>query len=62
MGSTVFDVFLNNTKYLKGIQFTMKDDLRNAFKLLLRLSFGKDKLKLLISMLMPLRIIKLLRT
>ena len=57
-----FDVFLNNTKYLKGMQFIMKGDLRNAFKLFLRLSFSKKKLKLLISILMPLKIIKLLRT
>ena len=62
MWSTIFDVFLNNTKYLKGIQFTMKGDLRNAFKLFLRLSFGKEQLKLLMSILMTLRIIKLLRT
>jgi hypothetical protein len=62
MGSTIFDVLLNNTKYLKGMQFTIKGDLRNAFKLFLRLSFGKLKLKLLISILMPPRIIKLIRT
>jgi len=57
-----FDVYLNNIKYIKGMQFTMKGDLRNAFKLFLRLSFGKEKLKLFISILMPLKIIKLLRT
>jgi glycosyltransferase involved in cell wall biosynthesis len=57
-----FDVLLNNTKYLKGMHFTMKGDLINAFKLFLRLSFGKEKLKLLISILIPLKIIKLLRT
>jgi hypothetical protein len=62
MGSTIFDVLLNNTKYLKGMQFTIKGDLRNEFKLFLRLSFGKLKLKLLISILMPPRIIKPLRT
>ena len=62
MGSTIFDVFLNNTKYLKGMQFTMKGDLRNAFKLFLRLSYGKEKFKLLISILLPHRGIKLLRT
>ena len=62
MWFTIFDEFLNNTKYLKGMQFTMKGDLRNAFKLFLRLSFGKEQLKLLMSILMSLRIIKLLRT
>ena len=62
MWSTIFDDFLNNTKYLKGMQFTIKGDLRNAFKLFLRLSYGKEKFKLLISILLPLRIIKLLRT
>ena len=62
MWSTILEVFLNNTKYLKGMQFTMKGDLRNAFKLFLRLSFGKEQLKLLMSILMSLRIIKLLRT
>ena len=61
MWSTIFDVFLNNTKYLKGMQFTMKGDLRNAFKLFLRLSFGKEQLKLLI-IILPHRTIKLLGT
>ena len=62
MWFSIFDEFLNNTKYLKGMQFTMKVDLRNAFKLFLRLSFGKEQLKLLMNILMLLRIIKLLRT
>ena len=57
-----FDEFLNNTKYLKGMQLTLKGDLRNAFKLFLRLSFGEKKFKLLISILMPIKIIKILRT
>ena len=62
MGSTIFGVLIKNTKYLKVIQFTMKGELKNAFKLLLKLSYGKEKFKLLISILMPLKIIKLLRT
>ena len=57
-----FDVFLNNTKYLKGMRFAMKGELSNAFKMLLKLSYGKEMLKLLISILMPVRITKLLRT
>ena len=57
MWSTIFDVFLNNTKNLKGIKFTMKGDMRRSFKLFLRLSFGKEQLKLLMNILMPLRII-----
>ena len=57
-----FEKFLNNTKYLEGMHFVMKGDLINAFKSLLRLSYGKEKLKLLLSIIMPLRIIKLLRT
>ena len=61
MWFTIFDEFLNNTKYLKGMQFTMKGDLRNAFKLFLRLSFGKEQLKLLI-IILPHRTIKLLGT
>jgi len=56
-----FDVFLNNTKYLKGMQFALKGELNNAFKMLLQMSFGKEILKLLISILMPKRIINLLR-
>lgn len=57
-----FDVFLNNTKYLKGMQFAIKGELNNAFKMLFQMSFGKELLKLLISILMPKRIINLLRT
>ena len=57
-----FEQFLNNTKYLEGMHFVMQGDLTNAFKSLLRLSYGKEKLKLLLSIIMPLRIIKLLRT
>ena len=57
-----FDVFLNNTKYLKGMRFVMKGERSNAFKMLLKLSFGKEQLKLLMGILMPLRLIKVLRT
>ena len=54
--------FQNNTKYLKGMLFVMQGDLTNAFKSFLRLSYGKEKLKLFISILLPLRIIKMFRT
>ena len=57
-----FDIFINNTKYLKGMPFAIKGKPRNAFKMLLQMSFGKEILKLLISILMPKRIINLLRT
>ena len=57
-----FNVFLNNTKYLIGMLFAMKGERSNAFKMLLKLSYGKEMLKLLFSILMPVRIIKLLRT
>jgi glycosyltransferase involved in cell wall biosynthesis len=57
-----FNKFQNDTKYLKGMLYVMQGDLNNAFKLFLRLSYGKEKFKLLISILLPLRIIKLLRT
>ena len=62
MWFTIFDEFLNNTKYLKGMQFTMKVDLRNAFKLFLKLTFGKEQFKLLMRIMIPLRISKLIRT
>ena len=57
-----FKKFQNNTKYLKGMLFVMQGDLANAFKSFLRLSYGKEKLKLFISILLPLRIIKMFRT
>ena len=57
-----FKKFQNNTKYLKGMLFVMQGDLTNAFKSFLRLSYGKEKLKLFISILLPLRIIKMFRT
>ena len=57
-----FKIFQNNTKYMQGMQFVMQGDLTNAFKSFLRLSYGKEKLKLFISILLPLSIIKMLRT
>jgi len=57
-----FKKFQNNTKYMKGMLFVMQGDLTNAFKSFLKLSYGKEKLKLFLSILLPLRIIKMLRT
>ena len=57
-----FDIFINNIKYLKGMPFAIKGKPRNAFKMLLQMSFGKDILKSLINILMQKRIIKRLNT
>jgi len=57
-----FEKFLNNTKYLEGMEFVMRGELCNAFKLLLSLSYGREQFKLFISILMPLKILKLFRT
>ena len=57
-----FEMFLNNTKYLEGMEFVMRGELFKAFKSLLSLSYGMEQLKLFISILIPLKVLKLLRT
>ena len=57
-----FEKFLNNTKYLEGMQFVMRGELLKAFKSLLSLSCGMEQVKLFISILIPLKILKLVRT
>ena len=57
-----FQVLQNEIIYLKGMMFLMKGDILTAFNYNLQLPFGMDKLKLFISILLPLKIIKKLRT
>ena len=57
-----FEKFLNNTKYLEGMQFVMRGELRKAFKSLLSLSCGMGQVKLFISIIMQLKILKIVRT
>ena len=57
-----FKKVLNDIKYFRAMSFVMNGDLKNAFKLYSNLTFGKEKLKLFFSLLLPLKIIKILRT
>jgi glycosyltransferase involved in cell wall biosynthesis len=57
-----FNKFLDYVRYLKGMQYVMKGDLKNSLSLLYDISLYKNKLKLLFSIIMPLSIIKLFRT
>ena len=57
-----FQILQNQIIYLKGMVFLMKGDILTAFNYYLKLPFGKVKLKFFICFLMPLKIIKLLKT
>tara|TARA_B100000945_G_scaffold279374_1_gene245759 strand:+ start:1135 stop:2034 length:900 start_codon:yes stop_codon:yes gene_type:complete len=57
-----FKKFLNDINYLKAMLLVMEGDSTNAIKYLPKLSFGKEMLKLLISILLPLSLLKQLRT
>ena len=57
-----FEILLKQIEYMKAMLFLMKGDTLTAFKYFLELPFGMLKLKLFISFLLPLKIIKLLRT
>jgi glycosyltransferase involved in cell wall biosynthesis len=57
-----FQVFLNQIIYVKAMFLLMKGETRSAFNYYLKLSFGINKLKLFISFVLPLKIIKLLKT
>jgi hypothetical protein len=57
-----FEILLKQIEYMKAMLFLMKGDTLTAFNYFLKLPFGLLKLKLFISFLLPLKIIKLLRT
>jgi hypothetical protein len=57
-----FQILQNQIEYMKAMLILMKGDTLTAFNYFLKLPFGVLKLKLLISFLLPLKIIKLLRT
>jgi hypothetical protein len=57
-----FEIFLNQTKYMKAMLLLMKGDTLTAFNHFLKLPFGMYKLKLFISILLPLKIVQNLRT
>ena len=57
-----FQIFLNQITYVKAMFLLMKGDTLTAFNYYLKLPFGIIKLKLLISFLLPIKIIQLLRT
>ena len=57
-----FQVFLNQITYVKAMFLLMKGETLTAFNYCRKLPFGMKKLKLLISFLLPLNIIKLLKT
>ena len=57
-----FQILLNQIEYMKAMLLLMKGDTLTAFNYFLKLPFGMYKLKLFISFLLPLKIIKLLRT
>ena len=57
-----FQILQNQIIYLKGMFFLMKGDILTAFNYYLKLCFGMHKLKLFISILLPLKIIQNLRT
>jgi glycosyltransferase involved in cell wall biosynthesis len=57
-----FQILLNQIEYMKAMLFLMKGDTLTAFNYFLKLPFGICKLKLLVSCLLPLKIIQLLRT
>ena len=57
----VYVKFLDYIKYLKAMRFVMKGEKIKAIKYFFNLSFGKEKIKLFISIMLPLAIIKLLK-
>ena len=56
-----FQILQNQIEYMKAMLILMKGDTLTAFNYFLKLPFGMYKLKLLISCLLPLKIIQLLR-
>ena len=57
-----FEILLKQIEYMKAMLFLMKGDTLTAFNYFLKIPFGMLKLKLFISFLLPLKIIKRLRT
>ena len=57
-----FQILLNQIAYRKSMLLLMNGNTLSAFKYYLQLPFGMEKLKLLISVLLPIKIIQLLRT
>ena len=57
-----FEIFLNQIEFMKAMLLLMKGDTITAFNYFLKLSFGMHKLKLFISILLPLEIIQKFRT
>ena len=57
-----FQIYLNQITYVKAMFLLMKGETLTAFNYCRKLPFGMKKLKLLISFLLPLNIIKLLKT
>jgi glycosyltransferase involved in cell wall biosynthesis len=57
-----FEIFLTNILYMKAMLSLMKGDILTPFNYFLKLPFGIKKLKLFIFFLLPLKIIKKLRT
>jgi len=57
-----FQVLLNQITYQKSMLLLMNGNTLTAFKFFLKLPIGMEKLKLLISFLLPIKIIQLLRT
>ena len=57
-----FEIFLKQIEYMKAMLLLMKGDTLTAFNYFLKLPFGMHKLKLFISILLPLKIIQNLRT
>ena len=57
-----FQVLLNKITYRKSMLLLMNGNTLTAFKFFLKLPIGMEKLKLLISFLLPIKIIQLLRT
>ena len=57
-----FQVLLNQITYKKSMFLLMNGNTLTAFKFFLKLPIGMEKLKLLISFLLPLKIIQLLKT
>ena len=54
--------FLDYSKYLKAMMFVMKGEKIKAVKYFFNLSFGKEKIKLFISIMLPLAILKLIKS
>ncbi len=57
-----FQIFLNQITYRKSMSSLMNGNTLTAFKFCLKLPFGMEKLKLLVSFVLPIKITQLFRT